>query len=61
MRPSISIRGLVRRWFVRPVVRPSVGPSVTLLSKSMKNGLIQILSDLEERVLDEEERGTRKK
>ena len=37
MRPRISIRGLVR-----PSVRWLVGPSVTLLSKSMKNGLLMI-------------------
>ena len=41
------------------LVRPSVGPSVTLLSKSMKNGLLWILSDLDSagrgRKRDEEE------
>ena len=40
-------------------VRWSVGPSVTLLSKSMKNGLLLILSV--ETVLDEAERRTRRK
>ena len=56
MRPRISIRGLVR---------PSVGWSVTLLSKSMKNGLLWILSDLDSagrgRKRDEEEGGARRK
>ena len=41
-----------------------VGPSVTLSSKSMKNGLLWILSDLDStgrgRKRDEEEGGTRK-
>ena len=55
MRPRISIRGLVRP-LVGPSVRPLVGPSVALSSKSMKNGLLWI-----EAVLDEEERGRRRK
>ena len=38
----ISIRGLVRR-----LVGWSVGPSVMLSSKSMKNGLLRILNDLD--------------
>ena len=41
MRPRISIRGLVR-----PSVGRLVGPSVSL-SKSMKIGLLWILSDLD--------------
>ena len=32
---------------VRPSVGPSVGRSVTLSSKSIKNGLLRILSDLD--------------
>ena len=62
MRPRISIRGLAR-----PSIRPLVRPSVTLSSKSMKNGLLRILNDLEldsagrGRKRDEEEGGTRRK
>ena len=41
---------------VRPSVGPLVGPSVTLSSKSMKNGLLRILNDS-----DEKERGSRRK
>ena len=56
----IFIRGLVRRS-----VGPLVGPSVMLLSKSMKNGLLWILNDLESAgqggSRDEEEGGTRRK
>ena len=55
MRPRISIRGLVR---------PSVGWSVTLSSKSMKYGHFRILNDLDNagrgRKRDEEEGGGRK-
>ena len=40
----ISIRGLVRP-LVGWLVGPLVGPSVTLSSKSIKNGLLWILSD----------------
>ena len=39
---GISIRGLVR-----PLVGRLVGPSVMLLSKSLKNGLLWILNDLD--------------
>ena len=60
MRPRISIRGLVR-----PLVGWLVRPSVTLLSKSMKNGLLWILSDLDSagrgRKRDKEEGVTRRK
>ncbi len=60
MRPRISIRGLVR-----PSVRPLVRPSVTLSSKSMKNGHLRILNDLDiagqGRKRDEEKGGTRRK
>ena len=59
MRPRISIRGLVR-----PLVGPSVGRSVTLSSKSMKNGLLWILSDWDSagrgRKRNKEEGGTRR-
>ncbi len=41
-----SISGLFRP-FVRPLVGWLVGPSVTLSSKSMKNGLSRILNDLD--------------
>ena len=55
MRPRISIRGLVP---------PSVGPLVTLSSKSMKNSLLRILNDSDSsgrgRKRDKEERGTRR-
>ena len=52
-----------------PLVRPSVGPLVRwclmLLSKSMKNGLLRILNDLDRAGRggrrDEEEGGTRRK
>ena len=48
-----------------PSVRPLVGRSVTLSSKSMKNGHLRILNDLDNagrgRKRDEEERGTRRK
>ena len=51
--------------YERLSVRPSVGPSVTLSSKSMKNGLLRILNDSEGagrgRKRDKEEGGTRKK
>ena len=64
MRPRISIRGLVRPsilWSVRPLVRRSV----TLSSKSMKNGLLWILSDWDSagrgRKRNKEEGGTRRK
>ena len=64
MRPRISIRGSVRPSVGRSV-GPSVGPSVTLSSKSMKNGLLRFLNDLEsagqERWRVEEEGGTRRK
>ena len=64
MRPRISIRGLVRP-LVGWLVRWSVGPSVTLSSNLMKNGLLRILNDLEGagrgRKRDEEEGGTRRK
>ena len=47
------------------MVRRSVRPSVTLLSKSMKNGHLWILNDLDSagrgRKRDEEEGGTRRK
>ena len=64
MRPLISIRGLVH-----PLVGWSVGWlvrwSVTLLSKSMKNGFLRIVSDLDSpgrgRKRDEEEEATRRK
>ena len=53
---------------VRPLVRPSVRPRVTLLSKtgkSMKNGLLRIVNDLEGagrgRKRDEEEGVLRRK
>ena len=50
---------------VRPLVRPLVGWSVTLSSKSMKNGLLRILNDSEGagrvRKRDEEGGGTRRK
>ena len=46
-------------------VRRLLGPSVTLSSKLMKNGLLRILNDLEGagrgRKRDEEEGGTRRK
>ena len=42
MRPRISIRGLVR-----PSVGWLVRRSVTLSSKSMKNGHLRILNDLD--------------
>ena len=42
----ISIRGLVRRSVGRSV-GPLVGWSVMLLSKSMKNGFLGILNDLD--------------
>ena len=54
-RIRISIRGLVRR---------SVGWSVMLSSKSMKNGLLRILNDLDSAGRggrrDEEKGGTRR-
>ncbi len=60
MRPRISIRGLVR-----PLVGWSVGRSVTLLSKLMKNDHLRILNDLDSagrgRKRDEEKGGTRRK
>ena len=60
MRPCISIRGLVH-----PLVRWSIRRSVTLLSKSMKNGHLRILNDLDSagrgRKRDKEEGGTRRK
>ena len=61
MRPRISIRGLVR-----PSVGWSVGRSVTLSSKSMKNGHFRILNDLGNagrgrKRGEEEEGGTRRK
>ncbi len=60
MRPRISIRGLVR-----PLVDPLVRRLVTLSSKSMKNGVLWILSDLDSagrgRKRDEEEGGVRSK
>ena len=50
---------------VRRLVGPSVRPSVMLLSKSMKNGLIPILHDLDSAGRggrrDEEEGGTGRK
>ena len=56
----ISIRGLVR-WSVGWSVRPSV----MLSSKSMKNGLLWILNDLDSagrgKKKDEEEGGTKRK
>ena len=56
----ISIRGLVRR-----LVGPSVRRLVMLLSKSMINGLLWILNDLDcagrGKKKDEEEGGTRRK
>ena len=56
MPPRISIKGLVR---------PLVGWSVTLLSKSMKNGHLRILNDSDSagrgRKRDEEEGGTGRK
>ena len=53
------------RGCVRPSVRRPVGPSVMLSSKSMKNGLVRILNDLDsagrgER-RDKEKGGTRRK
>ena len=64
MRLRISIRGLVRP-LVGPSVRWSVRRSVTLSSKSMKNGLLWILSDLDSagrgRKRDKEEGVTRRK
>ena len=60
MRPRISIRGLVR-----PLVHPLVRRSVTLSSKSMKNGLLRIQSDSHSagrgRERNKEEVGTRRK
>ena len=60
----ISIRGLVRQ-LVGWSVGWSVGPSVMLSSKSMKNGLLWILNDLDSAGRggrrDEEEGGTRRK
>ena len=60
MRPRISIRGLVR-----PSVGPLVRPSVMLLSKLMKNGLLWIQSDSDSagrgRKRNKEEGGTRRK
>ena len=41
-----------------PSVRPSVGPSVMLLSKLLKNGLLRILNDLDS-AGREKKRGTR--
>ena len=56
----ISTRGLVRR-----LVGWSVGPSVMLSSKSIKNGLLRTLNDLDSagrgKKRDEEEGGTRRK
>ena len=56
MRPCPSVGWLVG---------PSVGPSVTLSSKSMKNGLLGILSDREStgrgRKRNKEEGGRRRK
>ena len=57
------------RLSVGPLVRWSVGPlvrwSVTLSSKSMENGHVRILNDLDSagrgRKRDEEEGGTRRK
>ena len=46
MRPRISIRRLVR-WLVGPSVRWLVRRLVMLLSKSVKNVLLQILNDIE--------------
>ena len=50
---------------VRPLVGRSVGPSVTLSSKSIKTGLLRILNDLDSagrgRKRDVEEGGTRRK
>ena len=50
---------------VRRLVGPSVGPSVMLSSKSMKNGLLRILNDLDSagrgKKRDEEEGGMRRK
>ena len=62
MRPRISLRPCPSvRWSVRPLV----GPSVTLSSKSMKNGQLRILNDSDSagrgRKKDEEERGTWRK
>ena len=58
----ISIRGLVRR-LVRRLVGPPAGPSVMLSSKSMKNGLLPILNDLDSagrgKNRDEKEGGTK--
>ena len=51
--------------FVDPLVRPSVGRLVMLSSKSMKNGLLRVLNDLNSagrgKKGDEEEVGTRRK
>ena len=59
------LEALSVRWSVGPSVGPSVGWSVTLSSKSMKNGLLRILNDLEGtgrgRKRDVEEGGTRRK
>ncbi len=46
MRPHISIRGLVHPS-VGPLNRWLVGRSVTLLSKSMKNGILGNLNDVD--------------
>ena len=64
MRPRISIRGLVHPS-VRRLVGRSVGWSVTLSSKSMKNGLLRNLNDVDSagrgRKRGEEEGATRRK
>ena len=45
---------------VRRLVGPSVRPSVMLLSKSMKNGLIRILDDLDSAGLGKKRDGGRR-
>ena len=54
--PYILFRCVFASLYEALSVRPSVGRSVTLSSNAMKNGLIWIVT-----VLDEEERGTRRK
>ena len=63
MRPRISIRGLVRPS-IGPSVGRLVGRSVTLSSKSMKNGHLRVLNDSDSagrgRKRDKEGRGGRR-
>ena len=62
MRPHLYKRSCPS---VGPLVGWSVGPLVMLSSKSMKNGLLRILNDLDSagrgKKRDEEEGGTRRK